>query len=190
MHDGLQHCLGKTKTPSVQQKKSAVVKRATEHTVGETHHVGQSTTAVLSPEQFTRGRELRMSELIGDEPALDRRTVGWYHSCATSCVFSDNKIWLDISWLALLSAEYKVNIMVWEPSGKNETVQPRSSSNIKGSFLYDKKEIIDEPGEYWLHLLFRLEANPWAGPCRCGGGEEGTSDTQPFRLAAAWARGF
>ncbi|CAN0083194.1 unnamed protein product, partial [Pylaiella littoralis] len=105
MHGGLQHCLGKTKTPSVQQMKSAVVKRATEHTVGKTHHVGQSTTVVLSPEQLTRGRELRMPELIGDEPAPDRRTVGWYHSCATSCVFSDNKIWLDISWLALLSAE-------------------------------------------------------------------------------------
>ncbi|CAM9692496.1 unnamed protein product, partial [Pylaiella littoralis] len=69
------HCLGKTKTPSVQQMKSAVVKRATEHTVGKTHHVGQSTTVVLSPEQLTRGRELRMPELIGDEPAPDRRTV-------------------------------------------------------------------------------------------------------------------
>ncbi|CAN0400827.1 unnamed protein product, partial [Pylaiella littoralis] len=98
-----------------------------------------------------------------DEPqSSDKRT--WLHDRVLQRVQQD---WCDVTWFALLADSLGINIAVWEPAGVNRDLQIyQAIDNMKGLFLYDKKDRMDEEGPQWLHLLFHTMDKPfaaWAG---------------------------
>lgn len=84
---------------------------------------------------------------------------------------------LDTTWLALVAEGLDVNIMVWEPSGVGQEVQPYNAGSIKDLFLGGKGDRVDQAGEHWVHLLYRASADPWGA--RAGvstGGDHSSQD--------------
>lgn len=165
---GMRHCVGQTRTPTVECMKTMVVSGAIKHALGGREPSEIQTfrlSAVLSEEQLARSRSVCMTESASDsrvvktEPAGEKRTCGWFRDCAQQRVSHDV---LDVTWLALIAEGLGVNIMVWEPSGVDQEVQPYEVGSVKGLFMCGKKDKIDEAGDHWVHLLYRSSADPWA----------------------------
>ncbi|CAN0322659.1 unnamed protein product, partial [Pylaiella littoralis] len=95
-----------------------------------------------------------------DEPqSSDKRTCKWLHDRVLQRVQQD---WCDVTWFALLADSLGINIAVWEPAGVNRDLQIyQATDNMKGLFLYDKKDRMDEEGPQWLHLLFHTMDKPF-----------------------------
>ena len=71
--------------------------------------------------------------------------------------------WLDVNWFSLLAEEIGVNITVWKPAEDGDNVQLYAAlgGGAVGLFLHDKRERMDEEGDFWLHLIYHPGEKPF-----------------------------
>lgn len=119
-----------------------------------------------------------MTELSSPEPPENERTIEWFAACALRKVSTS---WLDMTSLGLVAEGLKLNIIVWEPCGINQEVQPYSAGSTTGVFFCSAEKD-------WVHFLY--QANEWAARenAVAGSGEQQQQHDHFDRFGAACRR--